>query len=286
MSPQEALEQVNATAHTTYALNAEYSGGEDQGAYRVASADGTRAVLKINRNPQWINQVQRAKAATTHLATLGYPVPVYALIGSSDRGTYSLQSELPGSSTAEPTAGAVSRLLQLIELQKGQAISEVQGQDWVWYLMDVVFRGEAGGVRILMQFSPETSALVTDIESLVVGLQGKMLPKDDIVHGDMAIGQVLFSGDNVTGVLDWDQVGYGDRTQDYVSLWYSLLTLPEPRDLVMRAMLESSDKEAIKIHAVYKMLTDVSWQINKSGGDVPAATASARTAIELLRQLS
>jgi Ser/Thr protein kinase RdoA (MazF antagonist) len=285
MSPEEALEQVNATAHTTYTLNAEYAGGEDQGAFRVVNAEGIRAVLKINRNPQWINQVQRAKAATTHLATLGYPVPVYSIIGSTDRGTYSLQSELSGSGNTQATAGAVSRLLQLIELQKGQAISEVQGQDWVWYLMDVVFRGESGSVRILMQFSPETSSLVTDIESLVLGLQGKMLPKDDIVHGDMGIGQVLFSGDNVTGVLDWDQVGYGDRTQDYVSLWYSLLALPEPRDLVMRAMLETSDKEAVKIHAVYKMLTDVTWHINKPGGDVPAAAASARMAIQLLRQL-
>jgi aminoglycoside phosphotransferase (APT) family kinase protein len=171
-------------------------------------------------------------------------------------------------------------------LQKNQAISEVQGQDWVWYLTDVVFRGESGNVRALMQFGAETSALVTDIESLVVGLQGKMLPKTDLVHGDMAIGQVLFSGNDVTGVVDWDQVGYGDVAQDLVSLWYSLLAAPEGRDAVMQHLLTVSDKEAIKIHAAYKMLTDVAWNINKPGGDVTAAVFQARTAIERLRTLS
>jgi aminoglycoside phosphotransferase len=284
MTPEEALEYVNAELHSAYALNAEYSGGQDEGAFRVASPDGARAVLKLNRNPQWINQVQRAKAATAHLAGLGYPAPQYLVVGANDRGTYSMQTELPGSA-AQPTLEPIASLLKLMGLQKNQAISEVQGQDWVWYLTDVVFRGESGNVRALMQFGAETSALVTDIESLVVGLQGKMLPKTDLVHGDMAIGQVLFSGNDVTGVVDWDQVGYGDVAQDLVSLWYSLLAAPEGRDAVMQHLLTVSDKEAIKIHAAYKMLTDVAWNINKPGGDVTAAVFQARTAIERLKTL-
>jgi aminoglycoside phosphotransferase len=284
MSPETALDQINAELHTVYALNSEYAGGADTGAFRVANSDGTRAVLKINPNPQWVKQVQRAKAATDHLVTLGYPAPKYLSVGSNDSGTYSLQSELPGTS-ATPTADAIASIIKLIELQKGQAISEVQGQDWVWYLMDVVFRGESGNVRAMMQFGPETSALVTDIESLVLGLQAKQLPKTDLVHGDMVISQFLFNGTDVSGVVDWDQVGYGDRTQDYVSLWYSLMAVPEPRDLVLQQARTISDPDAIKIHAVYKILTDVAWNINKSGGDVMAAVFQARTAIELLRAL-
>src|SRR5438046_10162516 len=42
-----------------------------------------------------------------------------------------------------------------------------------------------------MQLSATTSALVADIEGLVAGLQGKMLRKTDLVHGDMNISQVL-----------------------------------------------------------------------------------------------
>lgn len=284
MTPEEALELINASEHTSYSLNAQYSGSEDHGAYRVVDQAGAKAVLKVNSNPQWIRQIERAKAATAHLAGLGYPVPKYLVAGSTDRGTYSLQSELPGMG-ADPSAQGTTSLLHFIDLQKNQAISEVQGQDWVWYQMDVVFRGEWGLVRALMQFSAESSALVTDMENLVVGLQGKMLPKTDLVHGDMGYSQVLFQNGAVSGVVDWDQVGYGDVTQDLVSLWYSLLNSPESRDLVLQHTLQTSDREAVRIHAVYKMLADVSWHINKPGGDAATAIARARTALDLVRQI-
>jgi len=283
MTPEEALELINASEHTSYSLNAQYSGGEDHGAYRVVSIDGTRAVLKVNSNPQWIRQVERAKATTAHLAGLGYPVPKYLVTGSTDRGTYSLQSELPGMGV-EPTPQAVTSLLHFIDLQRNQAISEVQGQDWVWYLMDVVFRGEWGLVRALMQFSADSSVLVTDIENLVLGLQGKMLPKTDLVHGDMGFTQVLLQNGAVSGVLDWNQAGYGDVTQDLMSLWYSLLGYADSRDLVLQQALQQSDREAVRIHAAYKMLADVSWHINKPGGDAVSAIARARIAIGLIRQ--
>ncbi|MDB5178614.1 MAG: hypothetical protein JWN01_557 [Patescibacteria group bacterium] len=286
MTPEEALELINASEHTTYTLNARYSGGEDQGAFQVIGGDGAPAVLKTSRNPQWISQIQRAQAAGKHLATLNYPAPTYTVVGSTDRGTYWLENEMPGGpAIGAPTAGQITDLLRLIELQKGQLISEVQGQDWCWYLANVVFRGEDGHVRVLMKFSPQTSALVASIEGLVAGLDGKILPKTDLVHGEMGIGQVLFTGQSVSAVLDWDQVGYGDRTIDLVGLWYSLIDAPEPRDLVMKQLLAISDPQAIKICAAAKMLAVVAWHINKVGGDVDAVVAQSSTAIELLRQI-
>jgi aminoglycoside phosphotransferase (APT) family kinase protein len=105
------------------------------------------------------------------------------------------------------------------------------------------------------------------------------------VHGDMGVNQILWNGNAVAGVLDWDQVGYGDRTIDLVSLWYSIMQAPEARDTVMKHMLEISDKETVKICAAYKMLTMVAWNITKGGGDVAPAAMLARTATELLRAL-
>jgi hypothetical protein len=282
MTPQEALELINASSHSTYTLNAQYSGGEDEGAFSIIGADGSRAVLKLSRNPMWINQVQRAKSATDKLRTLNFPAPTYTIIGSTDRGTYSVQSELPGA-TGQPTVEGIESLLGLIELQKGQAISEVSGQDWVWYIMDVVFRGESGHVRAMMQFGPATSSLVSEVEGLVEGLQGKMLPKTDLVHGDMGISQVLFQGQTVSGVVDWDQAGYGDRTYDLAALWYSVLDFPESAEAVMKRMLEVSDLDSVKIYSAYKMLSMVAWHINKVGGQVDNAVAQARKALALLK---
>jgi Ser/Thr protein kinase RdoA (MazF antagonist) len=285
MTPESALEYINAAKHTTYSVSGQFSGSEDQGAFRVSAPDGTTAVLKLSRNPQWKKQIERAKAATDHLRALGYPVPTYLHIDAMDEGTFWLESELPGMPIEQPSQGQITELLRLIDLQKGQTISDVQGQDWGWYVTSVVFRGESGLVRVLMQYSPETSALAAQIEGLALGLEGKVLPNTDLVHGDLNIGQVLTQGETVTAVLDWDQVGYGDRTLDLVGLWYSLMDHPDAAAMVLKHMLEVSDKDAIKIYASYKMLAMISWIINKVDGDVTSVSAQAQNAIAILSKL-
>lgn len=285
MTPESALEFINAAKHTNYTVAGQFSGSQDQGAFRVSSPDGQTAVLKLSRNPQWRSQIERAKAGTDHLRTLGYPVPTYLYIDSMDEGTFWLETELPGMPIEQPSAGQITELLRLIDLQKGQTISAVQGQDWGWYVTSVVFRGESGLVRVLMQYSPETSALAAQIEGLALGLDGKVLPNTDLVHGDLNIGQVLTQGESVTAVLDWDQVGYGDRTLDLVGLWYSLLDHPDAAALVLKHMTEVSDKDAIKIYTAYKMLALISWHINKVDGDVTSVSTQAQTAISILSKL-
>jgi aminoglycoside phosphotransferase (APT) family kinase protein len=286
MGPEEAIELINADKHTAYSLDAQYSGGADQGAYRVIDPSAGRAVLKLSRNPMWKAQIERAKAATEHLRPLGYPVPQYLHIGSTDHGTYWLENEMAGDILALPNATHVQKLVDLVELQKGQVISEIQGQDWSWYTSNVVFRGESGNVRALMQYGADTSALAAQIEALALGLDNKLLGKSDLVHGDFNLGQVLVQGDVVTGVLDWDQAGYGDRTQDLVSLWYSLLHLPNLHGIVLQRMQQVSDAQTIKIFAAAKMLAIVAWNINKGGGHVADAVNQARTAIQILSVLT
>ncbi len=286
MTPQEALDYINA-AHPAkaYTLKAQFSGGENQGAFLIVATDGTRDVLKLSRNPLWLNQIKRAKAATDHLRPLGYPAPTYGLLDATDRGSFWIQNELPGEKLVNPTTEQIQNLINTIELQKDQVIFEVQGQDWCWYIGSVVFRGESGHVRVLMQFSTVTSALVSRVEGLVTGLEGKVLPKLDLVHGDYSINQILATGPQITGVLDWDQAGYGDRTQDLIDLWYSLIDLPEPRDLVMSHLHTISDPQVIKIFAAYKMLAVIAWHINKIHGDVETAAAQASTALDLLEAI-
>ncbi len=286
MSPEIALEYINAAKSTTYTVSGQFSGGENQGAYRVINgADNKTAVLKYSTNPMWRAQVERAKAATDHLRPLGYPVPHYLYIDSTSAGTFWLEDELPGKAITAATPGQAADLLRLIELQKGQTISAVQGQDWSWYAMGVVFRGDSGLVRYLMQFSTETSALAAQIEGLVLGLDGKALGNADLVHGDLNISQVLATGDKITAVLDWDQVGYGDRAMDLVALWYSLIDQPAARDQVFAAMTKVTDPESIKIFAAYKMLALVAWQINKAGGEVATVVEQAKTALQILHAL-
>lgn len=284
MGPQEAVELINAERHATYRVVSQYTGGEDQGAYRVVDDAGVRMVLKISKNPRWANQVKRGQAATDRLRQLGLPVPEYILVGSADNGSYWLETELRGGPVmGNPTTGQITDLLRMLEMQKDQVISEVQGQDWVWYITDVVFRGESGNVRALMQFSPETSAVVSSAEALVAGFQNFVPPKTDLVHGNMNISQILYTGEQVSGILDWDQAGYGDRTIDLVGLWYSILNATQERDMVMQHMLQVSNKPAITVYAVQKIVAQVAWHINAVHGNVTAEVVQAQKAIEQLK---
>ncbi len=280
MDPNSALEYINAAKGTNYTLTAQFSGGEH--AFRVTNTDGARAVLKTSNNPMWKAQIERAKAATGHLRPLGYPVPAYYYIDATDRGTFWLEDELPGLATEKPTPEQVTALINLIELQKGKAISEVQGQDWGWYIQSAVFKGEGSLVRMLMLFGPETSSLAAQIEGMVMGLDNLMLEKGDLVHGDFTIDQVLTQGQNISAVLDWDQVGYGDRLIDLVGLWFSLADQPEASAQIMNHMLQVSKPETIKVYAAYKMLALLAWQINKAGGDIAGTVARTRTALAQL----
>ena len=285
MTPEVALDYINAAKSAAYTLSGQMDGGDDQGAFRVVDASGKEAILKISRNPMWRSQVERAKAATDHLRPLGYPVPQYLHIDSTSDGTFWLEEMLPGISVATPTADQVAELLRLIDLQKNQTISAVQGQDWSWYAAGVVFRGDSGLVRVMMQFGEETSALAAQIEGLVLGLDSKALGNTDLVHGDLGISQVLVSDNKISAVLDWDQVGYGDSAMDLVGLWFSLIDQPVTRDMVFAHLVQVADPAAIKIFAAYKMLAVIAWNINTSGGDVSTASQQAKAALQILSSL-
>lgn len=285
MSPEAALEYLNAAKSTKYTLAGQFSGGDDQGAFRLLDEAGKSAVLKISANPMWRTQVERAKAATNHLRSLGYAVPEYLYIDSTSSGTFWLETELPGLPITSPSTEQVTELLRLIELQKGQSISEVQGQDWSWYAAGVVFRGDSGLVRVMMQFSQETSALAAQIEGLVLGLDSTPLVSADLVHGDIGISQVLIENDMISAILDWDQVGYGDRTMDLVGLWFSLIDHAPSREQVYQHLLKVSNPASIKIFAAYKMLAMVAWNINTSGGDVAKISQQVTIALGILSEI-
>src|SRR5581483_7339599 len=54
------------------------------------------------------------------------------------------------------------------------------------------------------------------------GLDADELPGDDLVHVDFHPGNVLVDGGRISGVVDWDGAGRGDRHLDLVTLRYDL----------------------------------------------------------------
>ncbi len=221
MDVQDLLGRINAEHGTGFRLKGRYALGENQGAYAVEDASGAPLVLKWQAQPSMLSRLERARAVTDRLATLAVLVPRYLLIGTFPEGTtYWVQTALPGSPPAplHLSLEHARQLLDLNERQAGQALSSEQ--DWSWYVRAAVFAGESGWSDTLQQHSPETRALLSRLEGITAGKETCVSRTTDLVHGDLALTNVLVVGNTVTGVVDWDAAGCGDRALDLSKLLF------------------------------------------------------------------
>ena len=272
MNHTEALlERVNAEHGTAFKLLERYAQGENQGAYAVADASGAPLVLKWQATTEMLSRLERARGVAERLVKLGVPAPRYHLIGSFPEGTtYWLQTALPGGPPADLRLSLehARQLLALNDQQAGQALSAEQ--DWSGYVRAVVFAGESGWADTLRGHSSKTRALLGRLERVTVGREDGVSRTGDLVHGDLALGNVLVVGEQVTGIVDWDAAGCGDRALDLSKLlFYSyenqsmreLLENRPIRELLWRHIMNISGPDALVVYLAYNILAQLDWSI-------------------------
>lgn len=284
---ERLLERLNAEHGTALRLIGRYAQGENHGAYAVADASGAAFVLKWQATTELRSRLERARLVTERLVKLGVPAPRYVLIGSFPEGTtYWLQTALPGSPPADLRLSLehARQLLDLNERQAEQALSSEQ--DWSGYVRRVVFAGESGWADTLRGYSPETRALLGRLERVTAGRENGVSRTGDLVHGDLALGNVLVVGEQVTGVVDWDAAGCGDRALDLSKLLFysyenrSLRELLENwpmRELLWQHIMNISGPDALVVYLAYNILAQLDWSIRHHSPEAVAgwvATAS------------
>lgn len=262
------LERINGKHETGLKLKGRYAQGENQGAYAVEDASGAPFVLKWQATTAMRSRLERARLIAERLVTLGVPAPRYALIDSFPEGTtYWLQMALPGSPPADLRLSSLHarQLLDLNERQAGQAVSAEQ--DWSGYVRRVVFAGESGWADTLRQHSSETRALLERLGRVTAGREASVSRTSDLVHGDLALGNVLVVGQQVTGIVDWDAAGCGDRALDLSKLlFYSYENLPTydrpVRDVLRKRIADISGPDALVVYLAYNVLAQLDWSIH------------------------
>ncbi len=256
MDAERLLDRINERHGADFRLHGRYARGENQGAYAIVDTAGTFFVLKHRPRPHpyWRGGLERARWITERLRGLGSPVPSY-------RGEiYWIQSALPGTPPEVLTESQLQQLLALNDLQAGQAIS--QEQDWSSYIVKVVFAGESGWADTLHQHSAATRDVLGRLERLAAGKHGSIKNAGDIVHGDMNPDNVLVCDGQISGIVDWDAAGCGDRTLDLAGLlFYSYTNLPIRRRLQDR-IIELTSRDALHVYMAYKILGQLDWSIH------------------------
>ncbi|MEV0850223.1 aminoglycoside phosphotransferase family protein [Streptomyces sp. NPDC049954] len=256
---------------STGTVNAVFRIGNDLSArfpLRLAEAAEVRAVLE-----------QEARASAELAQASPFPAPEPVALGKPGAGypmPWSVQTWLPGTVAfdADP-----SRSVAFAE-DLAAFITALRGADTRGRL----FSGEGrGGVLAhhdgWMAKCFEESAGLLDVPRLrQMWSHFRELPRtgaDVMSHGDLIPGNVLISGDRLSGVLDTGGFGPADPALDLVSAWH--LLRPGPRE-VLRRTLACDDLEWERGRAwAFEQAMGVVWYYAESN---PAMSEMGRRTLD------
>lgn len=281
---------INERHQTTFTLQKRFQAGWDRGAYGMANEKGEQFVLKsYPYQPYMLRRLELARIITNHLSTKSALIPLTILIDIFPNTTIVwVISMLPGIPTTQLSEHHLEYLLALNELQAEQAPS--QEKNWTNYIRNVVFCGEAGWSDMLRCHSSASHGLLVRLERLVAGTYDCCQKTCDIVHGDFNYSNILVDGEQLSGIVDWDAAGCGDRlidlvyllaeahTYENVSVYYPLRTY----------ILAHITRECLFIYIAYKLLIQISWSIIQAchPNDIALEIAKAHTLLDDLENAS
>jgi hypothetical protein len=197
-------------AHLAHRLGLAYEGpcaGGEVGAAYVRWPDGRRSVLTGGRSAA-ARAVAVARAA-------GLPAARYELVTEVDGVCVIVQERLLGT---PPTVVDRAILAQLLALNE-RCAGLLAGSDLPQ--LPLYLRRAGPGFCLhepVRTHSARAAALLTWARSL----DTDVLPGDDLVHVDYHPGNVLVDRGRISGIVDWDGAGRGDRRFDLVTLRYDL----------------------------------------------------------------
>jgi hypothetical protein len=260
LDPAWAAAGVEQQAGVRLVVEGPCPGGQVGAAY-VRWPDGHRSVLT------WQPGRSLAEVAAGPLAVLGavrrggYPGPEVELAVEVDGAVVLVQQLLPGAPVARFTAGLLDQVLALVERQAGA----LAGRPEVPAVRLFLREDGPGFCRHapLRRHSARAAALERWVLGVAEELPGDALPGDDAVHVDLQPSNLLAVDGTVTGVVDWDGAGRGDRRLDLVTLRFGLATVAVDDAVVRRldAVLDAVPPPVLVPAWAHTSLRMVDWAI-------------------------
>jgi hypothetical protein len=247
--PAEVLDDVASVVGAEVTVLSRLPGGNDTGAMRVRLAGGADAVLKAAPRVRLdrLDGTLRARRVVGHMRRRGYPTPAWLGVGATATHVWHLMDFVDAAPVPELTPSVVGQLMEIIELQAGQASEPYDHWSYAW----LVATGQEPAVAGLdFNETPEMSRLrqsvarLSGYSSAVSALAGRLRlacaavppPREapDMVHADIIPGNVLVRDGVVAAVVDIGNAGSGTRATDLTTLqWH---TFSDPLDGARRRL--------------------------------------------------
>ena len=236
---RQVLDDVASVVGAEVTLLSRLPGGLNGGAVRVQLGGRAVAVLKavplVHANH--LDETLRAQRVVEHMRRHGYPTPAWLGVGATATHVWHLMDFVDAAPAPALTTSLVEQLMEIIELQAGQASEPYDHWSYAWRIatgqtsaVDGLDVNETPEQSILRQsvaglsgYSSVVSALVERLR-LVCADAPPPREAPDMVHADLATpGNVLVRDEAVVAVVDLGNAGSGTRATDLTTLvWYTL----------------------------------------------------------------
>ncbi|MCX5158030.1 aminoglycoside phosphotransferase family protein [Streptomyces sp. NBC_00053] len=242
-------------------------GGEVGAAY-VRWPDGHRSVLKWRPDTRLEALRAGPLAVCEALRDQGCPCPSTELALQVGGGVVLVQELLPGTPPESLDHHGLDQALALNESQAGLLAGRADIPSVHLYLLD-----DGPGYCLhepLRLHSPRSAALERRVRSVGAGHPPR-LAGDDAVHQDFHHGNLLAVDGTVTGVIDWDGAGRGDRRFDLVTLRFGLHAREQAPGVVGRLddILDALPDDVLRPCWAHMSLRMTDWAIRHfAPGDV------------------
>jgi aminoglycoside phosphotransferase (APT) family kinase protein len=265
--PAEVLYDVASVVGAEVTLLSGLPGGVNGGAMRVQLAGRADAVLKAEprAHPNHLDETLRAQRVVEHMRRRGYPTPAWLGVGATATHVWHLMDFVDAAPVPELTPSLVEQLMEIVELQAGQASG---AYDHWWYAWRVA-TGQESAVAELSGYPSEVSALVERLRLVCADVRP---PREapDMVHTDLNPSNVLVRDGAVVAVVDIGNAGSGTRATDLTTLhWH---TFQDPLDGVRRRLwtriLDLVGWEWAAVLAATQILLQLEWPIRLGRHDV------------------
>ena len=273
LPPAEVLDDVAGVVGAEVTAYSRLPGGINAGAMHVQLAGGAQAVLKAVRrtHPDHLDETVRARRIVEHMRGRGYPTPAWLGVGATATHVWHLMDFVDAAPAPELTPSLVEQLMEIIELQAGQASEPYDHWSYAWR----VATGQESAVAGLSGYSSVVSALVGRLR-LVCADAPPPPEAPDMVHADLNPSNVLVRDGAVVAVVDIGNAGSGTRATDLTTLqWH---TFQDPLDGVRKQLwtrtLDLVGWEGAAVLAATHILLQLEWSIRLGRHDVVAGVAT------------
>jgi aminoglycoside phosphotransferase (APT) family kinase protein len=283
---ESVVGELNVALGTDYQLVRQLPGGFQSSAYELTDG-AARVVLKWTDDPGWAPRVRRAEELVRRARAAGYPTPEWLAVGTTAAGSpYQLQEFVVGVGLHDAsmiTESLAREMIAICETQRGLVPEE--GISWSAYSRGVVFEDWDGVWERVRGYGGESAEILHGYEELCRPYRDEKLPDDDLVHGDLNVGNLIVNNGRISGIIDIEAAGAGSRAYDLVSLATSAARDGAPPgidELFLQAALHTAGHPTTTISAATAYATITGFIQNHAPNFQSPNHRGARRVLELL----